>query len=305
MHSLVMTGATRGIGLVAAQQVLARDPRLHLVVLARESGPTGLAEQLRTSPDRVTVINADLADSASIRAAADAIVKRLDDRALPALRGFIGNAGVQFVDNLHVTDDGIETTFAVNILANHLLINALQHHFDTPARVVITVSDTHFGDFRHTGGMVPAPQWTDPNTLARPAAFPHPETVSAGRTAYSTSKLGAIYLVHEWARRLPDGVDIVSYNPGFVPGTGLARESSRRDQFANQWVLPALALTPFVDRVPTAGRKLADAILGTVTAPSGTYIDRTRQAPSSSESSDEVRENELWEYLSSLTPASP
>ena len=303
MHSLVMTGATRGIGLIAAQELLRRDRDLHLVILARGAGPAGFADRLRAISDHVTVIDTDLADVASIQAGAARILQLVDDGTLPPLTGFAGNAGVQFVDNVHVTRDGLETTFAVNIYANHLLIDLLRHRFVTPARVVITVSDTHFGDFRHTGGLVPAPQWTSPEAIARPSAFPQPETVTAGRMAYSTSKLGAIYLVHEWARRLPDGVDIVSYNPSLVPGTGLAREASRRDQFVNRWILPVLALTPFADRITPAGRKLADAIVGTVVAPSGAYIDRTREVPSSEESYDPVRERALWDYLQSLAPA--
>ena len=99
------------------------------------------------------------------------------------------------------------------------------------------------------------------------------------------------------------GVDIVSYNPSLVPGTGLAREASRRDQFVNRWILPMLALTPFADRITTAGRKLADAIVGTVDAPSGAYIDRTREVPSSDESYDPARERALWDYLQSIAPA--
>ena len=34
-----------------------------------------------------------------------------------------------------------------------------------------------------------------------------------------------IYLVHEFARRAPQGIDFCSFDPLMVPGTGLARES--------------------------------------------------------------------------------
>lgn len=200
-----MTGATRGIGRAAAAEILRKDPTTHLVLLGREeSGRRTVNELLAISP-HITLVATDLASRDSISAAGRVVNGMLDRHELPALRGFAGNAGVQFIDALHTTPDGYETTFAVNVLANHLLLHAFGPRFGAGARIVITVSDTHFGDFRHTGGLVPAPRWSAPETLARPSAFPDPATVRAGRTAYSTSKLAAIYLVHEWAGRLPPG----------------------------------------------------------------------------------------------------
>jgi NAD(P)-dependent dehydrogenase (short-subunit alcohol dehydrogenase family) len=297
MHTLIMTGATGGIGRAAATNILRDDKEPHLVLLARggESGQETL-DELHTISENAILVPTDLASVDSIRSAAKTVNQMLDRGTVPELRGFVGNAGIQFVDALHATPDGYETTFAVNVLANHLLLRAFEHQFRTPARIVITVSDTHFGDFKHTGGLVPAPRWSAPETLAQPGAFPKPTTVSAGRTAYSTSKLAAIYLVHEWARRLPPAVDIISYNPSLVPGTGLARAAGPVDRFLNRWVLPALAVTPIVDTVPTAGRKLADAILGRTAAPSGSYIDRKRAVPSSDESYDTERELALWDF---------
>ncbi|MEE4022092.1 SDR family NAD(P)-dependent oxidoreductase [Gordonia sp. PKS22-38] len=305
MHTLVMTGATRGIGRVAAAEILRLDPDVHLVLPARGGGPEGFARDLDATGRRVTVVDADLASLDSIRAALADITGRLDDGSLPPLGGFIGNAGLQFVDAMHETVDGLEATFAVNVVANHLLLDTLRDRFAAPARIVITVSDTHFGDFRHTYGMVPAPRWSPPATLARTGAFPEPDTAAAGRCAYSTSKLAAIHLVHEWSRRLPEGVEIVSYNPGFVPGTGLIRAAGRRDQFVGRWVLPALAMAPSIDRIPTAGRKLADVAVGRTPAASGEYIDRTRVTASSDESYDPERERELWEFLGELVSARP
>lgn len=40
---------------------------------------------------------------------------------------------------------GFEPTFAVNVLANYLLIRLLADRFTAPARIVITSSDTHAG----------------------------------------------------------------------------------------------------------------------------------------------------------------
>jgi len=283
-HTIVMTGASRGIGRAAAEHIARESPDTRLVVVGRET--------------------ADLASLESTRAAATGIRDRLDRGDLPPLRGFVGNAGAQYANARTAGPDGFEATFAVNVLANHLFVRLLQDRFVTPARIVITVSDTHFGDLRHNLGMVPGPVWQSPGVLARPGAFPEPDSVAAGRTAYATSKLAAIYLVHEYARRLPAGVDVVAYNPAFVPGTGLARAAGPVDRFAMRYLLPALTLTPFATSPRTAGRALADVALGVLPAPTGSYVDRRRVARSSDESYDPRRERDLWDAVERLTTAS-
>ncbi|MFD6274849.1 hypothetical protein ACFWFI_04620 [Streptomyces sp. NPDC060209] len=40
--------------------------------------------------------------------------------------------------------------------------------------------------FKRDIGMVPGPAWKSPDVLARPGAFPEPDTAVGGRTAYST-----------------------------------------------------------------------------------------------------------------------
>ncbi|MCX5335602.1 SDR family NAD(P)-dependent oxidoreductase [Streptomyces sp. NBC_00140] len=289
--TLVMTGASRGIGRVAAEHILRRSPDTHLLVVAREF----------TDLDAGGSVSADLASLESVRTAALEIRDRLDRGELPPLRGFVGNAGVQYTNALTAGPDGFEATFTVNVLAHHLFVRLLEDRFVAPARIVLTVSDTHFGDFRHNLGMVPGPVWRSPEVLARTGAFAHPETAAGGRTAYSTSKLAAVHLVHEYARRLPPGIDAVSFNPGFVPGTGLARNAGAVARFAMRRILPAATLTPFATGLGEAGRHLADAALGETPASSGEYVDRGRVARSSPESYDPDREAELWEAVERFT----
>ncbi|QFG20001.1 SDR family NAD(P)-dependent oxidoreductase [Actinomadura sp. WMMB 499] len=295
-HTIVMTGATRGIGRVAAENILRRSPDAHLVVVARGSSATGFA-----ADGRVSHVAADLGSLDGVRSAATEIRDRLARGDLPPLRAFAGNAGMQYTDDLTEGPDGLESTFTINVLANHVFVRLLEDRFARPARIVITVSDTHFGDFRHNMGMVPGPSWRSPEILARTGAFPEPDRAAAGRTAYSTSKLAAIYLVHEYARRLPDGIDVIAYNPGFVPGTGLTRNADLVSRFAVRYLMRAVALTPFATGCRAAGRYLADLVLGTTPAPTGSYVDRDRVAASSRESYDPRRERELWDVAERLT----
>ena len=302
IRTIIMTGATRGIGRFAAIDMLRDAPDLHLALIVRSSDNQAFVDEIASASGNpnVSAVTADLASLASIRTATAELVARLDSGQLPPLHGFVGNAGLQFQNATQVTPDGFEQTFAVNVLANHLLIHDLVDHFVPPARIVLTTSDTHFGDFAHTGGMVPAPRWSDAERLSRPGTFEHPETQTAGGRAYSTSKLGVIYLVHELARRLPPGVPVYSFNPGLVPGTGLARDRGRLARFAWRVIMPVIALTPIATRPADAGANLAAAAIGPIPGENGAYINRRRAERSSAESYDRAREAELWDTADRL-----
>lgn len=62
-----------------------------------------------------------------------------------------------------------------------------------------------------------------------------------------------------------------------------------------------MALTPFATSRDAAGRHLADVVLGSTGAPTGSYVDRGRVDRSSEESYDPGRERELWDALERLT----
>ena len=299
-QTVVMTGASRGIGRIAARQTLSARPETHLVLLSRND-PRDLVSELQAHGGGVSVVHADLSSLQSVADATDAVIDLVQSDGLPPIRGLVCNAGVQHTSALTETVDGFESTFAVNVLAGHVLVRRLHDHLHPQARVVVTVSDTHFGDFRHNLGMVPGPRWQPVEMLAKVGAFPDPSSTKAGRTAYSTSKLAAIYLVHEYARRLSVDRTFVGYNPGFVPGTDLARDADPISRFAMRWIMPALTLTPLATSPGKAGRFLADAALGAVAAPNGAYIDRHKVARSSPESYDPGREQDTWEAVEALT----
>jgi NAD(P)-dependent dehydrogenase (short-subunit alcohol dehydrogenase family) len=300
--SLLMSGASRGLGRIAAEMILSSNPELHLVLTVRAAGRQRLAAELAEATGNVNVstISCDLTSFAAIRSAAGELARGLASGALPALRGFVGNAGVQMTSRTHASADGIELTFAVNVLANYLFTRLLWDEFTDPARIVLVTSDTHFGDLRHNMGMVPAPRWEDPRSLATPRRDNSARTATAGRTAYSTSKLAVIYLAHELARRLPTGVDVYTFNPGYVPGTGLVRDASPAVRFLSRTLLRGLTATPFAHSVAVAGESLARAATGIRPGDSGGYLDRDMRDDSSPESYDRDREKDLWHAAAAL-----
>jgi hypothetical protein len=98
-------------------------------------------------------------------------------------------------------------------------------------------------------------------------------------------------------------LDVLSYNPGFVPGTGLARNADPVSRFMMARVMPVMTLLPVATNQKAAGRHLADVVLGRTKAPSGSYVDRRKVSRSSGESYSTRREAELWAAVERLTAA--
>jgi NAD(P)-dependent dehydrogenase (short-subunit alcohol dehydrogenase family) len=221
MKTIVMTGATSGIGAVAATH-LVKDNR---VVTGARGGAVSGAE-LRPL---------DLASLASVRAFADG----LKDEAIDVL---VLNAGIQMTDVDHRSADGHELAFAVNHLAHYLLLRLLTPQLTAGARVVITASGTHDPDDVRS---LPGPRHADAAMLADPATDPmrdeKPRT--AGQRAYATSKLLNVLTARQFAKLNP-GMVTVAYDPGLTTGTRLVRASPG---FVQTVIWPMLGLLRFVN----------------------------------------------------------
>jgi len=172
MTTIVMTGGTSGLGAVAAQQLL-KTPNTRLLIGSRRDGPAK-AETLRL----------DLARLASVRAFAESVQDRLGTTLIDAL---VLNTGLQFPTTYQRSEDGFETTFAVNHLGQYLLLRLLMPKLAQGAIVVLTTSDTH--DPLTTD--VAPPRHADAHRLAYPhhAAGERPRPLTEGFRAYATSKL--------------------------------------------------------------------------------------------------------------------
>ncbi|NUP39204.1 MAG: SDR family NAD(P)-dependent oxidoreductase [Streptomyces sp.] len=299
-RTIVLTGVTRGFGRESVELLIRERPQDHYVVLARRGGERLAAELAQaTGASAVTGVDCDLASLAEIRRAVEEILRGLDTGYLPPLGGYLGNAGLTVTTTEKRTTDGYEMTFGVNVLSHYLLVRELLPRFTGPGWIVLTSSDCHFGQFRYTLGATPPPRWETPERLATPRAGGARE---AGR-AYATSKLGVIYLTHALARRLPESIGVYSYNPALVAGTDFFRHAPG----PVRGVLNGFfQLQRFLGRGMTpqqAGARLAETILTGLTARTGSYLDRGCNVPSSPESHDEAREEELWREAARLVDA--
>jgi len=298
-----MTGGSSGLGRNAATRLLRDHPDQHLLLTVRGGHGQRLAAELtaETGNPNVSTVPCDLASLSAIRTAVAEITSRLDTGDLPPLRGFLGNAGVQMPSTTRTTADGFEMTFGVNVLANYLMLCLLLSRFAAPSRLIITGSVVHFADFRHSLGVVPRLNWSDTETIAAPGSGTAANSAREGQRAYATSKLAVIYLVHALARRLAPGIDVYTYNPGSVAGTGLDREASPAVKFIAGLMVNALRVTPFATGIDKAGRLLATAAAGPRPGDSGAYIDQGKITRSSPASYDKDREEELWTTAARLT----
>ncbi|WP_151478737.1 SDR family NAD(P)-dependent oxidoreductase [Streptomyces albicerus] len=299
--TVLLTGAGRGLGRVTALTLLRERPDLHLVVAVR-SDPVGLAARLaaETGSPRVRGVACDLGSLGSVRQAADTVRELLDAGELPPLRAVVANAGMQAVTATDRTADGFEVTFGTNVLGHHLLIRRLMDRLTAPGRIVLVGSGTHFGDFRHSWGLVPPPRSAPVAELALPWTTPDAHTAKAGRSAYAASKLATVHLAHELDRRTPKGIDVYTYDPGLMPGTGLAREAGPLGRLLWNSLLHLTRVHPSSTNPRASGRKLAEVAVGAPAAPSGSYLDRGRPVRSAPASYDPAREAELWEEAERL-----
>ena len=258
--TILIAGPAGGLGrettLATARRPASQRPDLLLVGRA---GPrlTQVADQARSAGATVHEIRCDLANLADVRAAATTAQDLLATGAVRPLHGMIANAGVSVRDTHGVSKDGYERTFAINYLAHAQLIAELLTSFTAPARIVLLGSNTYYANrFRKLLG-VAAADWRDPIELAQPTPTDARTSMKTSGTAYSNSKLAILYYAHELQRRAPNGVSVMVFEPGFMPGTGLGREYGA----AAQHVSRAIGHLPGVSRPRTSGRALASVVL--------------------------------------------
>jgi NAD(P)-dependent dehydrogenase (short-subunit alcohol dehydrogenase family) len=136
----------------------------------------------------------------------------------------------------------------------------------------------------------------------------------AGRRRYTTSKLCNLLCTYELARQLAQSGDprlqsirVNAFDPGMMPGTGLARTYSAPLRFVWSYILPALTLfQKNVNRPVTSGRRLAALASGQMGELTGKYVSMGEVFPSSPLSQDESKAHDLWSASAEMTglPAS-
>jgi NAD(P)-dependent dehydrogenase (short-subunit alcohol dehydrogenase family) len=214
-RSVVVTGASSGIGLAAAVELARRGDEV--VLVGRDPARlTAAADRVRDAGGaRPALFRADFAVLDDVRRLAEQLRTAYD-----RIDVLANNAGAIVLQPV-TTVDGFELSIQANHLAPFLLSNLLR---DRIRRIVNTASDAH-----RSGALDPA----DLNGQLR-GYRPF--------RAYGTSKQANILFTAEAARRWPD-LPSYSFHPGVV-----------RSRFAgdSRWVALGMKLAPFL-RSPEKG----------------------------------------------------
>jgi NAD(P)-dependent dehydrogenase (short-subunit alcohol dehydrogenase family) len=264
---VVMTGATSGIGAVAARRLAAMGARIVLVARDAARGQESLA-RLADSGAGVahSIYYADLSRLSEAKRVAAEIAA-----AEPRIDVLINNAGALF-GTRQVTADNLEQTFATNHMAYFVLTLGLREPLlaGSPARVVSTASAAHkgytldFDDLQATKGY-------------------------SAIKAYGRSKLCNILFTRELARRWSGkGVTANCLHPGFVAtrfGDGSGGLLSRVVRIAKTF-----AISP---------EKGAETIVYLASSPdvnkvSGEYFYKCRPAAPTAAARDDAAAKRLW-----------
>ena len=302
-RNVVVTGASSGLGLEIARFLSAARVRVVLACRDRERGERARADILArgdASPDDVQVTLLDVADLDSVRRFAARV---------PETDALVCNAAVQILGGVRRNHLGVEETFATNHLGHFLLGRLMLPAMREGSKIVFVSSNTH--DPKRWTGM-PAPSADDLEALATGGSFGDESDALAGRRRYTSSKLCNVLCAYELARRLSTGsarsksVRVYAFDPGLMPGTGLAREYGPAARWAWRTLMPiATRVAPNVNTVETSARRLVALVTGDAEAPSGAYVSCGRVTRSSEASYDEELAGRLWELSSRLAGVAP
>jgi NAD(P)-dependent dehydrogenase (short-subunit alcohol dehydrogenase family) len=266
---VLITSATNGIGLAAAEALARRGAHVAIVARDEARGAAAVRRIEAAGGSQVAVLHADLRSQASVRALAAEALDRY-----PSIEVLVNNAGAMFATR-GLTVDGIEQTWALNHLAPFLLTTLLLDRLtaSAPARIITTTSDAH------KGKLIP---FDDLNA----------ERSYRGRgfTRYGESKLANILFTVELARRLEGtGVTTYCFHPGFV-ASGFNRNNGALMSTAMMIVAP-------FSRKPKKAAKtlvwLADS--PDVSKQSGGYYVNQAIAVTSRQAQDPAIARRLWD----------
>lgn len=267
--TLLITGATSGIGLEASVELARLGGRVVLVGRDPARTQAAVADVRRRSGSKeVSHFVCDFSSQAAIRKLGAAVHERHE-----RLHVLVNNAGgVQKTRRL--TEDGIEATFAVNHLGYFLLTNLLLDLLvgSAPARIVTVAS------IGHRRGTL------DFNDLGFERGY-------SIMRAYARSKLSNVLFASELARRLAGtGVTSNSLHPGAV--------DTNIWSGAPLWAKPFIAVLArpfFVSAQKGAAHVVRLAASSDLSSVTGKYFEESRQVAPAPLARDEALAKRLWD----------
>jgi NAD(P)-dependent dehydrogenase (short-subunit alcohol dehydrogenase family) len=270
---VVVTGATSGIGEVAADRLAQKGARIVFVARDRERGEAARKHfRAIAGQSDHTVHYADLTKLADQKR----VAKEIADSE-PQIDVLINNAGAMF-GSRQVTEDGLEKTFALNHMSYFTVTNILLDRLKaTPgARIVSTASGAHVGNKLNFDDL-------------------QSEKSYSPFAVYGRSKLMNILFTRELAKRLAGtGVTANCLHPGFV-GTRFGDESGG----LMSWVIKLgknFALTPEQGAETIIYLASSDDVAGK----SGGYYEKKQLTAPSRAAQSDADAKRLWDISAKI-----
>ena len=264
--TVIITGATSGIGEVAAVRLAGQGARI--VFTARDEGRAGdtMAALNKANPNGGHAFHmADLSRLSEMKRMGAELARE------PQIDVLLNNAGALF-NKRQETEDGLEMTFALNHMAYFVITNLLLGKLKSGARIVTVASNAHrgakldFDDLQCRRGYV---------------GFP----------VYSKSKLCNILFNRELARRIAgSGVTANSLHPGFV-ATRFGDNSGGLMRTVLKVAKPLGAISPEEGAKTMVYLASSPAVAGT----SGEYFYECKPATPTAEARNDEDAKKLWQ----------
>lgn len=198
----LVTGATSGLGLATATALAHLGASVVLVGRNPEK-TTRTADRIREVTGS-TGVSVEIADLSLMRD-----VRSLAARCPAPLHLLVNNAGVLLPTRTE-TEEGLEATFATNLLGHFLLTNLLVDRFEAPGRIVNVSS----------GGMYTQRVRVDDLEMSKGRYD--------GTVAYARTKRAQVILTELWAERLGDrGIVVHAMHPGWADTPGVSTSLPR------------------------------------------------------------------------------
>jgi NAD(P)-dependent dehydrogenase (short-subunit alcohol dehydrogenase family) len=264
--TVVITGATSGIGEVTAIALAKQGARIVFTARDKERAQVTLEKLRRVNPASGHVVHfTDLSLLSEMRRSAEEI------REEPAIDVLINNAGALFNSRIE-TADGLEKTFALNHMSYFVLTKLLLPKLKAGARIINTASDAHhrakldFSDLQSRKGY-------------------------SGFAVYSKSKLCNVLFTRELARRIAGtGITANSLHPGFVA-------TRFGDQSGGMLSALVRVAKPIGGISPEEGAKTIIYLASSpdVARTSGEYFTKCAPVAPSSEARNDKDARKLWD----------